>query len=183
MLIAQQKQKENIIEYLLYMYQIQDMVRSLNCDMERINLELLPAVLPNASYEGAYEFWYSQICNELIRSGKMQQGNLYELEEVFTELTLLHRTLLEIMKDKKYAVLVSLAENSIQEYAQKSAMMSSHPLEICLHAMYMKLQLKLRKQHITDETEKAMDPMRALLAYLGREYKKMKSGIWDTNLN
>jgi hypothetical protein len=71
----------------------------------------------------------------------------------------------------------------MQEYAQKSMMMNAHPVEICLHAMYMKLQLKLRRQPLTDETEKAMDPMRAVLAYLGREYKKMKSGIWGVNLN
>ena len=39
------------------------------------------------------------------------------------------------------------------------------------------------KQTLSDETEKAMDPMRALLAYLGREYKQMKSGLWGVNLN
>lgn len=183
MLIAQQKQKENIIEYLLYMYQIEDIVRSLNCDMETIKANLLPSVLPNPSYQAAYEAWYTQICEELTRSGKKQKGHLYELEEVFTELTLLHRTLLEIMKDDKYANLVGQAEKSMQEYAQKSTMLNAHPVEICLHAMYMKLQLKLRRQALSDETEKAMDSMRALLAYLGREYQKMKSGIWGINLN
>ena len=183
MLIAQQKQKENIIEYLLYMYQIEDIVRSLQCDMERIVNQLIPSVLPNPSYQSSYEAWYAQICEELIRTGKKQKGHLYELEEVFTELTLLHRTLLEIMKDEKYTLLVSQSEKSIQEYAAKSSMVNAHPVEVCLHAMYMKLQLKLRKQTISDETEKAMDPMRAVLAYLGREYKKMKSGLWGMNLN
>ena len=183
MLIAQQKQKENIIEYLLYMYQIEDIVRSLNCDIEIITAKLFPSVLPNPSYQAAYEAWYAQICEELIRTGKKQKGHLYDLEEVFTELTLLHRTLLDIMKDEKYLNLVEQAEKSMQEYAQKSMMMNAHPVEICLHAMYMKLQLKLRRQPLTDETEKAMDPMRAVLAYLGREYKKMKSGIWGVNLN
>lgn len=87
------------------------------------------------------------------------------------------------MKDDKYANLVGQAEKSMQEYAQKSTMLNAHPVEICLHAMYMKLQLKLRRQALSDETEKAMDSMRALLAYLGREYQKMKSGIWGINLN
>jgi len=114
MLIAQQKQKENIVEYLLYMYQIEDIVRSLQCDMELILKDLIPSVLPNPSYRLAYEAWYAQICEELIRTGKKHKGHLYELEEVFTELTLLHRTLLEIMKDEKYALLVSQSEKSIQ---------------------------------------------------------------------
>jgi hypothetical protein len=112
MLIAQQKQKENIIEYLLYMYQIEDIVRSLNCDIEIITAKLLPSVLPNPSYQAAYEAWYAQICEELIRTGKKQKGHLYDLEEVFTELTLLHRTLLDIMKDEKYLNLVEQAEKA-----------------------------------------------------------------------
>ena len=49
--------------------------------------------------------------------------------------------------------------------------------------MYMKWQLKLRKQEISAETEDAMDSMRILLAYLAREYKKMKTGEWGMNMN
>jgi len=48
-----------------------------------------------------------------------------------------------------------------------------------LHAMFMKMQLKLRKQEIGSETEESMDKMRLQLAYLSREYKKMKSGEWN----
>jgi uncharacterized coiled-coil protein SlyX len=40
----------------------------------------------------------------------------------------------------------------------------------------MKMQLKLRKQEISAETELSMDRMRVQLAYLSRAYKKMKSG-------
>lgn len=183
MLVALQKQKENIIEYLLYMYQIEDIVRSLNCDFESVKNNLIPSVIPAPSHQAAYEAWYAQICEELIRSGKKQKGHLYELEEILTELLLLHQTLLEIMKDEKYAELFNQAEKSLQEYAAKATLLNAHPVEISLHAMYMKLQLKLRKQTISDETEQAMDSIRAILAYLGREYKKMKSGLWGVNLN
>ena len=37
MFIAKQKRKENIAEYLLYMWQIEDMIRSMNCDMQLID--------------------------------------------------------------------------------------------------------------------------------------------------
>ena len=183
MLIAQQKLQENIVEYVLYMYQIEDLVRSLSCDFEAVKTALIPSMLPNPSYAAAYEAWYEGICNELLRAGKQRKGHLYALEEIFTELSLLHRTLLEIKKDEKYATLFQHATKSMQEYSSKSSLVEAHPVEICLHAMYMKLQLKLRKQTISEETEKAMDPMRAVLAYLSREYKKMKSGLWGVNLN
>jgi hypothetical protein len=47
----------------------------------------------------------------------------------------------------------------------------------------MKLQLKVRKQEISPETEEAMDKMRIQLAYLSREYHRMKSGTWNFNPN
>ncbi len=47
----------------------------------------------------------------------------------------------------------------------------------------MKLQLKVRKQEISSETEEAMDKMRIQLAYLSREYHRMKSGTWNFNPN
>ena len=183
MLIAEQKRKENIIEYLLYMYQIEDIVRGLHCDFEQVKSKLIPAMLPNPTFKPQYERWYEEICSELKRAGKTKKGHLYELEEVFTELTLLHRTLLEMMKDEKYITLVENAMPSIQEFAEKSAMINAHPVEVCLHAMYMKLQLKLRKQDLSSATEGAMDVMRIMLAYLGREYQKMKTGQWGMNLN
>ena len=184
MLTAQQKLRENIVEYLLYMYQIEDIVRSTGCDLAIIKEKLIPAMVPDASLQLTYEQWYAKICEELIRTGKTQKGHLYELEEIFTELTLLHRTLIEIFKEPKYVHLVQQSEFSIKEYATKAALEQAHPVEVCLHAMYMKLQLRIRSKEISEDTEKAMDPMRALLAYLGREYQIMKTGAWgNTNLN
>ena len=37
MIIAQQKRKENIAEYLLYMWQVEDMIRANHLDIDKIN--------------------------------------------------------------------------------------------------------------------------------------------------
>jgi len=73
MLVSEQKRKENIIEYLLYMYQIEDIVRGLHCDFEQVKSKLIPIVLPNPSFQSQYEHWYEEICTELIRSGKTKK--------------------------------------------------------------------------------------------------------------
>jgi hypothetical protein len=52
-------------------------------------------------------------------------------------------------------------------------------VELLMHAMFMKLQLKMRQKEISAETEAAFDLMRIQLAYLAREYQRMKSGNWD----
>ena len=41
MIIAEQKRKENIAEYLLYMYQVEDMIRANELDLESIEKTLI----------------------------------------------------------------------------------------------------------------------------------------------
>jgi len=38
MFITQQKKKENIAKYILYMWQIEDVIRAYNFDIESINI-------------------------------------------------------------------------------------------------------------------------------------------------
>ena len=47
------------------MYQIEDIVRSMHCDFERIKTTLIQSVLPNPSFQHQYERWYEDICKEL----------------------------------------------------------------------------------------------------------------------
>ena len=61
MLTATQKRKENIIEFLLYMYQIEEIVRGFSCDIEKIKASWIPSVLPNPSFKTQYEHWYGEI--------------------------------------------------------------------------------------------------------------------------
>ena len=49
MLVAQQKQKENIAEYIIYMYQIEDIIRAYNFDVEAILDNYVRPQLPDAS--------------------------------------------------------------------------------------------------------------------------------------
>ena len=41
MFIAKQKRKENIAEYLLYMWQIEDLIRANNCDIDKIEHNII----------------------------------------------------------------------------------------------------------------------------------------------
>ena len=41
MLIAREKKKSNIAEYILYMWQVEDMLRGLGLDINRVKNELI----------------------------------------------------------------------------------------------------------------------------------------------
>ena len=78
--------------------------------------------------------------------------------------------------DGKYKDIVNRGVPFIDEFKERSNLKEMNHIEIALHAMYMKLLLRLKKKEITQETEEAFDAMRMMLAFLSRAYKQMKSG-------
>jgi isoleucyl-tRNA synthetase len=183
MLISQKKQQENIAEYLIYMYQIEDIIRVFQFDLDKIIEVFVKPSLPDDSFLNQYRNWYMDFIKQLKTQRCEKEGHIESLREIVMELIYLHNTLISITNDEKYKSLVEAASSSLDEFKQKSNMAQRHDVEALLHAMYMKLQLKVRKQEISPETDEAMDKMRIQLAYLSREYHRMKSGTWNFNPN
>jgi len=180
---AAQKKGENIAEYVLYMYHIEDTIRKFLFNIPLLMEKYVKLQLPDASFLGQYENWYSSIAHELQQTGKETSGHISEVDEVILELVYLHQTLLTVVNDTKYQELVDRSLVYMEEFRKKAEMPKNHDVELLMHAMHMKLQLKMRGKEITQETEEAFDAMRIQLAYLSREFHKMKSGNWVTNQN
>ena len=69
MLISQQKLKENIAEYILYMYQMEDIIRAYKFDVEQIIENYAKPQLPDASFIGQYRSWLLNLIDEMKAPG------------------------------------------------------------------------------------------------------------------
>lgn len=176
MLVAQQKNKENIAEYILYMYQIEDIIRAFNFDVEAILANYVEPQLPDTSFINQYREWYTSLIQQMKSQRIEKIGHLSDNQEILIELSYLHNTLLNMTKDEKYIGIFEVASRFIDELKAKSNLKDKNHVEIAFHGMYMKLLLKLQKKEISAETEEAFDSMRIMLAYLGQGYHKMKAG-------
>ena len=179
MLIAKQKLKENIAEYILYMYQLEDVIRAYDLDLEAIIENYVRPQLPDESIIGEYREWYTDIIQKMKVQRIEKAGHLLSTQDILVELSYLHNTLLNITRDQKYIGAYEVANKFIEEFKEKSNLKDRNQIEIAFHAMYMKLLLKLQKKEISAETEEGFDAMRIMLAYLSRSYNKMKSGDLD----
>ena len=97
MLIALQKRKENIAEYILYLWQIEDLLRALQFSPEAIYSTLVARV------EGADEQqkenifnWYMQIVELLRKEGKEEKGHLEHTLHLIADLHNLHLQLMKL---------------------------------------------------------------------------------------
>lgn len=179
MLVAQQKMRENIAEYILYMYQIEDVIRAYKFDIEEVIEHYVRPQLPDESFLEQYRAWYRGLINEMLAQNLEKSGHVASLNEVMIELTYLHNTLLSMANDSKYQGVFEAASPFIEEFKSKSNLKDKNHVEIALNAMYMKLLLRLQKKEISAESEEAFDAMRMMLAYLSRAYHRMKSGDMD----
>ena len=73
MLLAEQIRESNIAEYVLYMWQTEDLLRGFDFDIEKIEQTILND-LPN-NEKKATKQWYNQIIKDLKIQGKKVKGH------------------------------------------------------------------------------------------------------------
>jgi hypothetical protein len=175
MYISQLKKEENIAEYVLYMWQIEDVIRACNFDVDKITQIVIAKDLEESELL-KFQDWYANLINHMKIQGIEKQGHLYDINEVLMELTYLHNSLLDHFNDEKYKQFYSFAEQFIDDFKKVSNNPNIGPVEVCFNALYGKLILKLQNKSISEETEQAFEAFRNVLAYLSVKYNLMKSG-------
>ncbi len=179
--IAEQKKTENIAEYLLYMWQMEDLVRGNGMDPEQIEKNVIGQI-DDAEKKEAERAWFNDLIERMRKEGIAEKGHLSELEDLLVELYYLHNTLLNVVRDKRYSELFQAAMPHISALQKKGAN-DDNEIETCLNGLYGLLMLRLRNEEVSKETGEAMESFRQLMAYLSEQYKKMKAGELDFHMN
>lgn len=176
MYISQQLKQQNIAEYLLYMWQIEDLIRAYGFDVEKIKLSIVDPYPVTEEQKKELLQWYVDLINMMHDEGVMQKGHIQINKNIIVWLTDLHLQLLRSPKFPYYSAAYYKALPFIVELRAKGADKDVPELETCFDAMYGVLMLKLQKKEISEETQKAMKVIGDLLAILADYYIKDKKG-------
>jgi hypothetical protein len=173
----------NVAEYVLFMWQTEDLARACGLDTDAV-MEIIRAGngLPPEKEEQLRQ-WYDGIIKKMKAEQIEKSGHLSEVTELQMELFYLHTTLLTVLNDQKYIEMIAIAKPAIDEYRSRSDVAHGNDIDICLHALYMKILLKLRGVAISQATEDAMQAFTKIMAYLSQKYKLMKEGKMNFSLN
>lgn len=176
MFISAQKKEENIAEYVLYMWQIEDVVRACQFKLESISEFILDKQELSDGDRDKLSNWYKDIAQKMQLQRIEKSGHLYEVNDVVSEIAALHNSLLTYYKDEAYAALYAIAENYLEEFKKVSNNPNASNIEVFFNALYAKLILKLQGKDISSSTDEAFTSFTNVLAYLSAKYKKMKLG-------
>ncbi|MDE6270840.1 MAG: DUF4924 family protein [Muribaculaceae bacterium] len=177
MLIASQKRKENIAEYLLYMWQVEDIIRAFNLDIERIKRNVIDPI-PDVDDETRHRIaeWYESLIDMMRREEVEKSGHLQMNRNTIGDLADLSRRLIADGRYEDYTRAYYDALPVIVELRSKSGDHPAGEVETCFNSLYAMLLLRMQKQDISPATQQAMTKITRLIGLLAAYYKKDEAG-------
>jgi len=180
MIISQQKRGENIAEYILYMWQIEDLIRAYNFDYERIKLELADQYQVDPSVKRDIQLWYEGLIDSMKSEQITKVGHLAFLVGLIDDLNDFHFRLIDSPHHSDYQVLYKEAIYNIGDFRKKMTVREKiSDMEVCLTVLYGFMLMKMKKMTISEDTSKAIETIRDLVARLSQKYKEFEDGMID----
>ena len=171
MIIAKRKRKENIAEYLLYMWQVEDLIRANQFDMDSIRRTVIAHYAQPASVKEEIAQWYQELIDMMRSEGVMEKGHIQLNKNVIIALTDLHLRLLRSTKEMVYGATYYKTLPFIVQLRAKSGGEELPEIETCFNALYGYLLLKMQHKEVSAETTEAIKQITAFLALLSEKYR------------
>lgn len=173
MITASQKKRENIAEFLLYMWQIEDLIRANGLDIDKIQENIIDRYTSLSDQQKKeMREWYESLIDMMRREDVAKTGHLQLNRNVIIDLEDLHRRLMADPKFASYNVQFYHTLPFIVELRAKAGENKTGEIETCFNALYGVLMLKLQGKEISQETLDAVAQISKFLALLSHYYKK-----------
>ena len=148
--MTMRSKKDNIAEYILYLWQMEDYLRAFPQNAE--------------ATQELHEL------NEMMhREGIMEGGHLALANNALSELIDLHASLLD--EDAMYRAAIIRLQPSLNLLKAKTDRPTMSDIEACLILLYQILLLRLQKKEITPETASVQQQATQLLQFLSKTYR------------
>ena len=142
--------KNNIAEYILYLWQMEDYLRAFPQNAE--------------ATQELHEL------NEMMhREGIVESGHLALANNALSELIDLHTTLLN--EDAMYRAAIIRLQPSLNLLKAKTDRPTMSDIEACLILLYQIMLLRLQKKEITPETASVQAQATQVLTFLSKTYR------------
>lgn len=172
MFTASLKKRENIAEYLLYMWHIEDLIRANKLDLQKIEETIIDKYTSLSPEERkTLREWYESLIDMMKREGVAEKGHLQLNRNVLIQLEDLHRRLLAANRYADYAAEYYRTLPYIVELRAKSGENKADELETAFNALYGLMMLRLAGKEVTPETALAAQQISRFLAKLAHYYK------------
>ncbi|HKL38453.1 MAG TPA: DUF4924 family protein [Bacteroidales bacterium] len=177
MIIAREKKKNNIVEYILYMWQIEDMIRASNFDLDVIDQNIIQYFDQPDEGKRKMREWYKDLIARMEKEGIREKGHLGFLKDIVAELEEMHEKLIHDTDELEYINAHNKAKQSINDLKSKSQGTAGGDIEAALQGLYGILLLKLQQKTLNPATQDAQTAISNMMALLNEKYLAKKNVI------
>ncbi len=176
MIIAQEKRRTNIAEFILYLWQLEDLIRASNFDIDEIERTIIWKFRQPVEIKYEIRDWYMNLIRIMKEEGIERKGHMSFVNNLMTDVSNLHLRFLNNSGDSEYHLLYYQAQPNIHALISKSGHNHMPEIEACLTGLYGFLLMRLQKKEISRETTDAMATISNLMAALSTRFREIESG-------
>ena len=144
--IARQKRRENIAEYILYLWQLEDLLRALDNDPQKIYDTLVqPHTELDDQQKRELQVWYMDMVGMMAVEGKSEHGHGEHTLHLISDLNDLHLHLLKSSAGKEYAPLFARLAPEFLPLRDKIQDKDMNDIELCFCALYSVMIYRMKE--------------------------------------
>lgn len=179
MLIAQEKRKTNIAEYIIYMWQVEDLLRACSFNPEMIESRLVSRFNAEEKTSRQIAAWYINLAVAMEKEGVREKGHLQAITNLVNDLNEFHLKMIQTRVDEQYMQLYRVNIPSINEFIHHTKGEANNEVEACLNALYGVLMLKLKNAEITPNTKLTIEGFGHMIGHLSARYIQFENDDFE----
>ena len=172
MLVAKKLRGQNITAYVIYMFQVEDVIRAYGLDVDRIVAEYLPRFHYDEAQTKEFAEWYVGLVRMMHEEGCERAGHVQVVRNTILLMTDRHQELLHDAKQPFYSAAYYKALPSIVDLRTHGADKEKGEVENSLEDIYGATVLKMQGREISTETQVALQPITHWLELLAQLYNE-----------
>lgn len=179
MFIASKLKKENICGYILYMWQVEDLIRAFGLDIDRIDEKIVrPYPLQNENERKSLYEWYESLIEMMRLEGVSIEGHLQINKNIVQDVNEFHLLLLKSGKEAGYNAKFFHILPFINQLRRHGTSDISD-IELIFNFQYGIMTLRMKKTPISEQTMQAQVEISKFMELLAKFYQAHQKGELD----
>ncbi len=179
--IARQKRSENVAEYILYIWQLEDLLRAMQFSPEAVFTALVAPRDADDKWKLAALEWYMDIADLLEKEGKEESGHLDHTLHIIADMDDLHRTLMQQPAGREYRELFARLAPELPRLREMLGK-DIGDIELAFRALYAAMLYRIKgiKGAVADDVTALVSPVVAKLAELFHKVERGEIDIYKS---
>jgi hypothetical protein len=168
--IAEEKLKKNIAEFIIHMYQMEDLCRVYEFNLEEIKQYVISHFPVEEAVKSRIAVWFEKIIEKMHTQNIMETGHLLEVQEYVDKLLELKLQLLT--EDESFMRIYNAARPHIREIIEASDNTITSDIQVCLNGIYGLLLARMNGKEVPENLNEPLNTFGEVLSYLSYKYRQ-----------